>query len=234
MTVVASTTNSLASAGIVASTSLPSVSRLRLPPRTSLLYLTISVVLAASCASDGRELAEPQSWQTTTTRPMPPTSAPPQSAGTTGVQLTSPDFEPGGTAPTDTTCAGANRPPTLSWSAIPDGVAEVAIALSDQTDPTEPLLLWLMTGIDPTLEGIDAGQRPDGAVVTLNDFGEPGYGNPCLENLSSGRRDLQFRLYLLDDPAGVEAAAPGNESWDRVAASATDSATLLMTIDAQP
>lgn len=191
------------------------------------------MALAAGCASDGKELAEGRSWQTTTTRPLPPTSAPPAAEGASGLSLASPDFEPGGETPVDATCAGANRAPRLEWTGGDSGTGGYAVSLSDQTDPDNPLLLWLVTGIPATATELDPNQLGS-AVETLNDYGQLGYGNPCLETLSAGRRDLQFRLYALPLPSGIESGAPGNESWDRIASLASDSASLLMKIDALP
>jgi phosphatidylethanolamine-binding protein (PEBP) family uncharacterized protein len=191
-------------------------------------------VLAAACASDGRDLAEPSPDQTTTTRPPPPTSALDAEASPSGLELTSPDFEPGGPAPIDTTCEGANKFPSLAWTNVPTGAAEIAVTLSDQTDPEEPLLLWLMAGISPTVANLDAGFAPTGAFETLNDYGNLGYGSPCLESLEEGRRDLQFRVYMLDQPSGLAGGDPGNRAWESIRAQATDSATVLMRIDAAP
>ncbi len=165
-------------------------------------------LIATACADDGRELADPQDWQTTTTRPLPPTSAPPQLAGESGLELTSPDFEPAGDLPRVSRCDGDNRFPTLEWTAIDPslGAAELAVTLSDQTDPEAPLLLWLMAGIDPAETLLPSGTFPnDAAFETLNDYGQQGFGNPCLESFEAGQRDLQFRLYVLGTPSGLEA-----------------------------
>ncbi len=189
----------------------------------------------ASCASDGRDLAEPQPWQTTTTRPLPPTSALPQESGASGLTLTSPDFEPGADAPAGVRCDGSNIFPNLEWSGVDPtlGIAEFAVTLSDQTDPEEPLLLWLMAGIDAETTALTAGRFPnDGAFETLNDYGQPGWGTPCLESFETGRRDLQFRLYALGDASDLASGDPGNEAWDTVAAKAVETATVLMRIDA--
>lgn len=185
------------------------------------------------CANDGRELAQPASWQTTTTRPPPPTSAPPSEAAESGVRLSSPAFEPGGNIPVSATCAGDNIFPQLNWTAAPAETTELAVTLSDQTNPDEPLLLWLMAGIDPTTTELPAGTLVDGAVETLNDYGNLGYGTPCLENLSAGRRDLQFRLYMLNESSGIQGGDPGNESWDTLRSASVESASLLARIDAQ-
>lgn len=199
-----------------------------------MLPLVVVAFATAACADDGRDLQDARAWQTTTTRPAPPTSAPPEEPGVTGAVLSSPEFAPGDIAPTDLTCAGANRSPALEWSGIPDDVDELAITLTDQTDPAEPLLLWLVAGIDPATPGMAAGVLTGDAVVTLNDYGQAGWGNPCLDTLAGGTRDLQFRLYLLAESSGLGAGSPGNEAWDQVAASAVDSASLLVRVDGQP
>ncbi len=190
-------------------------------------------LLLAACANDGRDLAAPSSWQTTTTRPPPPTSAPNQEISENGLTLTSPLFEPGSTLPASATCAGTNVFPDLAWSGVDGGASELAVTLSDQTDPEEPLLLWLMAGIDPGNAGLTAGTMPAGAFETLNDYGNPGFGTPCLDTFSSGLRDLQFRLHVLPQPSGIAPGDPGNEAWDAVRAQSIESASLLARIDSQ-
>lgn len=195
-------------------------------------WLLVLVVALAGCASDGRSLREPSPDQTTTTRPPPPTSALDREVSPTGLALSSPDFEPGATAPVDATCAGANSFPTLEWTGVPPAAAELAVTLSDQTDPAEPLLLWLLAGISPTATGIVSGSPPDGSFQTLNDYGNLGYGDPCIDSLTDGQRDLQFRLYVLEQPSGLAPGDPGNRAWESLRAQATDSATVLMRVDA--
>lgn len=191
-------------------------------------------VLTAGCARDGRELAEPRSDQTTTTRPPPPTSALPEVEGLNGLKVWSSDFAAGDPAPLDATCEGANQPPDIGWEGIPEGTSELALALIDQTDPNAPLLLWLVAGIPPSAAGLVDGVLPDDAVATLNDYGQVGWGNPCFETLNQGTRDLQFRLYVIASPTGIQTGAAGNEAWDIVAASANDSASYLMRLETNP
>ncbi len=145
--------------------------------------------------------------------------------------VTSPDFAAGGEAPSSTTCtSGVNLHPGFRWSDVPESAVELGITLSDQTDPENPLLLWLMAGLDPAPGGLTQGDLPAGAFETLNDYGQPGWGNPCIESFQTGRRDLQFRLYALDRPSDISPGAPGNTSWDELAARSIDSATILMRI----
>jgi phosphatidylethanolamine-binding protein (PEBP) family uncharacterized protein len=140
-------------------------------------------------------------------------------------------FEAGADIPISATCAGANVFPQLRWAGVPANAVELGVTLSDQTDPEEPLLLWLMAGIPPDRDGLESGVMPIGAFETLNDYGNPGYGSPCLETFSSGRRDLQFRVHVLIQPSGIAPGDPGNEAWDTLRAASIDSASLLARID---
>ncbi len=140
--------------------------------------------------------------------------------------LTSPAFEPGGEFPLSATCDGDNVFPDLNWSGVPDGAVELAVTLADQTNPEEPLLLWLMAGIEPTNTGLSAGTMPVGAFETLNDYGNPGFGTPCISTVDTGR-DLQFRLHVLAGPSGIAPGDPGNEAWNTVRAASIESASLL-------
>ncbi len=189
--------------------------------------------MATACANDGRDLSAPLDWQTTTTRPLPPTSALDQEVSDTGLTLTSPLFGPGEDIPVSATCGGENVFPDLNWTGVQPTAIELAVTLSDQTDPENPLLLWLMAGIDPSNEGLQAGTMPIGAFETLNDYGNPGYGTPCLETYSDGLRDVQFRLHVLTSPSGVAPGAPGNEAWASVKAGSVDSAALLARVESQ-
>lgn len=147
--------------------------------------------------------------------------------------FTSPDFVAGADAPASVTCAsGTNLHPGFEWTNLPADTVELGITLSDQTDPENPLLLWLMAGLDPDAGSLAQGDLPAGAFETLNDYGQPGWGNPCLESFNTGRRDLQFRLYALDRNSDISPGAPGNTAWDELAARSIDSATMLMRINA--
>jgi phosphatidylethanolamine-binding protein (PEBP) family uncharacterized protein len=190
------------------------------------------VGLLAGCASDGRELAQAQPWQTVTTRPAPPTTPQPQESSASGVTLSSPAFEAGGVLPDSATCRGDNRFPTLEWTSVPDDASELVVTLSDQTDPETPVLLWLMGGISPGLTRLEGGFLPEGgAFETLNDYGNPGFGSPCLNSFSTGRRSLQFRLHVLNSPSGITPGAPGNEAWATVRAKTSESASVLAYIN---
>jgi len=214
-------------------TSLTAVFSLFPSTRRSLALIGLTAVIAllgSACASDGRALQPPSDNQTTTTRPPTPTSALDFEESETGLVLTSPEFEPGAEVPNESTCASDNTFPELRWDGIGDNATELAVTLSDQTDPNNPLLLWLAAGITPAADGLDRGTIPNGSVETLNDYGNLGFGTPCLEGLEAGRRDLQFRVYVLEHDSGIVAGDPGNTSWDTLRAASVDSASLVMRI----
>ena len=112
---------------------------------------------------------------------------------------------------------------------LPEG-QELAISLTDQTDFASPVLLWLTTGISPSATSVESGFLADGAVETFNDYGNHGYGTPCIEELGEGERTLQFRLHVLSSQSMITEKAPGNESMRSVQAMTIDSAAVVMKV----
>lgn len=198
-------------------------------PMTALVVAV--ALLVSACATDGRELRDAQPWQTTTTRPIPATAPPPFETGRSGFTVFSPDFASGGQLPASATCAGGAVFPALGWTGVPDEAIELVVTLSDQTDPLNPVLLWLLAGVEPDLTGLDAGLIPVGAFETLNGFDNPGFGSPCLETMAEGPRDLQYRVYVLTQPSGILPGGSGNNAWAAVRNGAIDSASVLARID---
>ena len=90
---------------------------------------------------------------------------------------------------------------------------------------------WRMAGIDPGNAGLTAGTMPTGAFETLNDYGNPGFGTPCISSTEGGR-DLQFRLHVLTQPSGISPGDPGNEAWDTIRARSVESASVLARVNA--
>jgi phosphatidylethanolamine-binding protein (PEBP) family uncharacterized protein len=73
-------------------------------------------------------------------------------------------------------CDGKNTPPTLLWKGVPQGTAELALfAMNSQPVGGKLFFDWAVTGIDPSLEGIEAGRLPKGAVTGTNSFDQVGY-----------------------------------------------------------
>ena len=211
------------------SATLAAVNRSRPSAKTAAATAVVMclVLLVTGCAADGRDLRATEPWQTTTTRALPATSAPDQEASSSGFQLSSPDFAAGGPVPATATCAGGNTFPNLVWTDAPPLAVELVLTLSDQTDPLNPTLLWLLAGIEPELGAIEAGVIPVGGFETLNGFNNPGFGTPCLETMADGTRDLQFRLYVMARPSGLFPGQDGGSAWSEVSAGALESTSLL-------
>jgi phosphatidylethanolamine-binding protein (PEBP) family uncharacterized protein len=74
------------------------------------------------------------------------------------------------------TCDGKDSWPQLSWTGVPPGTAELALFAMNVQPVEEKLFVdWAVAGLDPSLEGIEAGQLPKGAVIGTNGFGKRGY-----------------------------------------------------------
>ncbi len=204
-----------------------------------LLSFVVLIFFAGACASDGRELRDPptdeelQERQTTTTRPTPPVD---QEKGDGGFSLSSPDFTPGGAAPLSVRCDNGDNSkllPTLVWDNVPEGTQELAVSLYNFKDIEEPQLMWLTAGIPPEPGELTNGRHSSGnAIETLNDWGNLGYGDPCIESLANGEEvDFQFKIYALSEKTSFSGGAPGNTSIDEVRRIANDSASVLMILN---
>jgi phosphatidylethanolamine-binding protein (PEBP) family uncharacterized protein len=81
-----------------------------------------------------------------------------------------------GALPATYTCDGKDTWPTLRWTGVPQGTAELAL-FAMNVQPVEEKLFadWAVAGLDPSLTSIDEGRLPKGAVVGTNGFGKRGY-----------------------------------------------------------
>lgn len=104
------------------------------------------------------------------------------------------------------TCDGENSWPELQWGGVPRGTAELILyAMSVQPVEEQLFVDWAVAGLDPGLEGIQAGELPKGAVVGTNGFGKRGY-SIC----PSGAGEIyMFAIYALPQslspPKGFDA-----------------------------
>jgi Raf kinase inhibitor-like YbhB/YbcL family protein len=79
------------------------------------------------------------------------------------------------------TCDGLDVAPAISWGAVPEGTAEIAVALVDDSAVSDgrPFVHWVIGGLDPGEIAVVEGDVPPGALQALNFFGDVGYGGPC-------------------------------------------------------
>jgi Raf kinase inhibitor-like YbhB/YbcL family protein len=107
------------------------------------------------------------------------------------------------------TCDGDDASPTLEWEGVPEGTAQLALAVEDPDARGGTFTHSLVYGIDPTahkLAGEEEGWTgyaplPEGR----NDFGDTGYGGPCPPEGEEHR--YVFRLLALDFPVELEPGA---------------------------
>lgn len=92
------------------------------------------------------------------------------------------------------TCDGKDSWPQLKWGGVPPGTAELAVyAMSVQPVEGQLFVDWALAGLDPNLEGIEAGHLPKGAIIGTNGFGKRGY-DICP---SGGGEIYMFAVYAL-------------------------------------
>jgi phosphatidylethanolamine-binding protein (PEBP) family uncharacterized protein len=84
---------------------------------------------------------------------------------------------------------------------------------------------WVVGGIDPSLDALEAGRLPSGTVETLNSFNEAAWSGPAPP--AGTRHTYVFTLYALPEPSGLTAEMSGQDAIDMLAAKATTTAQLL-------
>lgn len=114
------------------------------------------------------------------------------------------------------TCDGSDLSPTMSWSGVPDGTVELALAVVDISDQSagRPFIHWVVGGIDPSLERLDEGSVPNGALQGINFFGDVGYTGPCPN--PGERHEYRFTLYALGQQLEAIDTSPSGEILDLV------------------
>lgn len=94
------------------------------------------------------------------------------------------------------TCDGRDSWPALRWDGVPADTAELVLFVLNLA-PVEGELFydWAVAGLDPSLDGLEAGRLPQGAIVGRNGFGRIGY-SICPEKSSE---TFVFSLYAVPE-----------------------------------
>jgi Raf kinase inhibitor-like YbhB/YbcL family protein len=118
------------------------------------------------------------------------------------MELTSPNFAPGGGIPALHTCEGDDSAPALAWTGAPTGTKSFALIVDDPDapDPAAPQrtwVHWVLYNLPPQASALPerADPLPAGSRAGLNDWRRTGYGGPCPP---IGRHRYFFKLYALD------------------------------------
>lgn len=113
------------------------------------------------------------------------------------IELTSPAFEQGGSIPPTYARSGDDVSPPLRWTGVPAGTAELALVVEDPDAPRGTFRHWIVTGLDPSLDHLEAGTLPEGASEGRNEVGDVGYGGP--QPPEGEQHRYVFQLLALED-----------------------------------
>jgi Raf kinase inhibitor-like YbhB/YbcL family protein len=175
----------------------------------------------ACSSSDGRGLPPPRVAQTTTT-PSAPIVQP--SAGSADVfMLTSTSFTEGSEIPARFTCTGDDLSPALSWTGTPLDASSLALVVRDRN--AGGFVHWIVTRIDPFVQGVGEGGLPENAVEGRNGSGSTGWTGPC-PPAGSGVHNYEFALLALVDPVDLPLDMPAERAAAALEAAAVERAVL--------
>jgi Raf kinase inhibitor-like YbhB/YbcL family protein len=184
--------------------------------------------LAACSEADGRALPPADPQQTTTSTSTVPSIQP--GTGDRGLfTLRSTAFGDGTTMPEELTCTGAGVSPDLSWTDTPDDADTLALIVRDRD--AGGFVHWIVTGIDPSVQGIGEGGVPESAVEGPNDAGTVGWLAPC-PPAGSGTHTYEVALLGLPGVVAIPPDATGRQAAALIEASAGERAVLTGTVTA--
>lgn len=188
--------------------------------------LLAALVMACS-ETDGRTLP-PADPDRTTTTPSAPVIQPP--TGEVDVfSLQSTAFVDGGVLPDKLTCTGVAVSPDLSWTGTPLDAVSLALVVRDRD--AGDFVHWVVTGIDPFVQGIGEGGTPENAVEGLNGAGAPGWLGPC-PPAGGGTHTYEVVLHALPAVVAIPPGATGEEVAALLEASSGERAVLTGTVTA--
>lgn len=102
-------------------------------------------------------------------------------------------------------CTGKNISPALDWKGAPTNTKSFAVTMYDPDAPTGSgwwhwLIFNIPSNVDSLKEGAgnsDSQLMPIGAVQSVTDYGEVGYGGPC-PPIGDGIHQYVITVYALD------------------------------------
>jgi phosphatidylethanolamine-binding protein (PEBP) family uncharacterized protein len=133
----------------------------------------------------------------------------PNLAGPQTLTLTSPDFDHDGTIPAvhaSPRAGGQDLSPALTWSAAPNGTAQLLLVIEDPDAPTPTPFLHGLALLDPSVTrlthgALNAATPADGVRLLRSGVGS-GYFGPAPPK-SHGPHLYAFQLFALATPPAV-------------------------------
>ncbi|MFF3326236.1 YbhB/YbcL family Raf kinase inhibitor-like protein [Streptomyces sp. NPDC002889] len=146
----------------------------------------------------------------------------------TGIELESAAFGDHSAIPRRHSGEGDDISPPLTWSAPPDGTAELVLICEDPDAPSGTFLHWLVTGIAPGSSGAGEGEVPPGGQEWPNGFGRVGWGGP-MPPPGHGAHRYFFRLWAVSQPVALHGRPTADAVHRAVQDHALASGTLVGT-----
>ena len=87
---------------------------------------------------------------------------------------------------------------------------------------------WIVTGIDPFVQGVGEGGLPENAVEGQNSTGSAGWIGPC-PPAGTGVHNYEFELLALVDPVDLPLDTPAEEAAATLEAAAAERAVVTGT-----
>jgi phosphatidylethanolamine-binding protein (PEBP) family uncharacterized protein len=128
------------------------------------------------------------------------------------------------------TCDGAGVAPDIAWTGVPDGTAELALSLVDESNliDGQPFVHWVVAGIDPAVGQLVPDDFPPGAFEAINSSGDVGYSTPCPDPGTTGVYVL--RLFAAGQQVEAFFETPAAEVLDNIEAVSFGVASLSGTV----
>ncbi|MDT9697764.1 YbhB/YbcL family Raf kinase inhibitor-like protein [Streptomyces sp. P17] len=143
-----------------------------------------------------------------------------------GIDLSSSEFKDQGFIARRYAYEGDNVSPPLTWSGSPDEAAELVLLCEDPDAPSGTFAHWIVVGIDPRSEGVNAGQCPPGGTELINGYGERGWGGPHPPPGDEPHHYV-FRLYALSEPCVLPDEPRADQVHEAVEKRELSSGTLV-------
>lgn len=196
---------------------------------TPLLIALVALVAAACGDRSGRTLDDPVFAPP---EPAIVASTLPPEPGTATLELPLTliaSWVDGATVPGRQTCLGEGLSPALTWSNVPLGTTELALAVVDID--AQDAVYWLAYALPASETGLIEGQLPAGTLEWTNDFGATAYEPLCPPAAETHR--FRFTLYALNQQLEVAEDASATEVISQLAATTIASASVsgLVTTD---
>lgn len=159
------------------------------------------------------------------TLPVEPPPSDGESTDQAGAMQVFTPWADGGAIDIRYTCDGSNAAPSISWSGIPAGTAEIAISLVDETNliTGRPFIHWVLSGLDPSIDRLGEDELPIGAIQGLNFYGDVGYTGPCPDPGTTGT--FVLTVFALGQQVELADGTPAAELLDVIGTVAIDTAS---------